>query len=197
MVRSELAVGRNAVLLVRAHLSVGALADPLRCAVWDVDARQPVPEIATLEGVVAAGLDAQRFRTWLLDALSGIALLMAATGIYRVVAYVVTENTPELGIRMAMGATPGDIIRRVLGWGLRLTLLGVGLGLVGVMLVNRHLAGLPFEVSPTDPATIIASVGVIVLLMLSACLVPAGRAMRLDPAITLRSERAGWGVQRR
>ena len=185
----ELAVGRSAVTLVRSRIGAQSLADALRRAIWEVDPQQPVPEIATLDSIVAEGVSPQRFRALLLGSFAGIALLMAVAGIYGVVAYLVAERMREFGVRLAMGATPRDIVGWVLGWGLRLATLGVGLGLIGILAVNHFLSSLLFEISPTDPPTIMASVAAIILVTLTACLVPAFRAMRVDPVICLRTER--------
>jgi protocatechuate 3,4-dioxygenase beta subunit len=187
----EVAVGRNAVILVRSDQSLDGLAESLQGAVRDVDPAQPVPDIATLEGIVAAGVAPQRFRALLFGAFATIALLTAVAGIYGVVAYLVSERTRELGIRQALGATPGDIVGSVLGWGLRLTAVGTAFGLLGVIAVTRYLSSLLFEISPIDLPTIVGAVAVVALVALSACLAPAMRAMGVDPRVTLRLGRSG------
>jgi putative ABC transport system permease protein len=185
---AELAVGRNAFFLVRSQASVENLAAALRRGVWDVDPLQPVPEIVSLDNLVARGLSPQRFRAALLGAFAAIALILVIAGIYGVVAYLVEERTHEFGIRMAMGATGSDMVRRVLRWGLRLTAIGVGLGIVGVFLFSRFLVGLLFGVTPMDPWTVLASVVALVLVGLAACFVPVRRAARVDPVEALRYE---------
>ncbi len=184
----ELAVGRNAVLLVQSARGPAEMTRTLREAVWEVDSRQPVPEVATLQSVVREEVAPERFRAVLLGAFAGVALLLVVAGIYGVVAYLVAERTHEFGIRVAMGATRSDIVRRVLRWGLGLTALGVALGTAGVLAVNRYMASLLFGVTPTDPVTLGAAVGTIGLVALAACLVPALRATRVDPVLALRSE---------
>lgn len=185
----ELSVGRNAVLLVQSRARPEELAAPLRAAIWNVDPLQPVAEIQTLESVISEGVSPERFRAVLLGVLASLALVLVVAGIYGVIEYLVAERTHEFGIRMAMGATGGDIVRRVLRWGLRLAVVGVVIGMFGVFYLNRYLTDFLFGVTPTDSLTLIGSVLAVVLVTLAACWVPARRATRVDPIIALRSER--------
>ncbi len=188
-----LATGRSAVLLVHSRTDPADLAAPLRRAVWDVDPGPPVPEIEILDRALQREVAPERLRAVLLATFAAVALLLVVAGIYGVVAYLVTERTRELGIRAAMGATGVEILGQVLRWGLRLTVVGVALGLLGVLCVTRYLAGFLFGVTPTDPATLALSVAAVTVVALAACAVPARRAMSVDPASALRSEGRGEG----
>lgn len=187
--RVELALGRNAVILATSQAQVENLSTPLREGIWEVDPQQPISEIATLETVLSEAVSPQRFRAVLLGTFAAIAVILVIAGIYGVIDYLVAERTHEFGIRMAMGATHRDIVKRVLRWGLRLTALGVVLGLITVFVVNRYLASLLFGVTPTDPLTMLASVVTLILVTLTACFIPTRRATRVDPVIALRAER--------
>ncbi|MDP2481537.1 MAG: ABC transporter permease [Candidatus Palauibacterales bacterium] len=184
----EITMGHQAVFLVRSGLGAGALAGPLRRAIWSVDARQPVPEVSTLAGDVARGAAPQRFRAELLGSFAGLALLLVLVGVYGVVEFAVSERTREFGIRMALGADRGAILRGVLLRGLRLTAAGAILGVVVVVVVNRYLRSLLFGVTPTDLRTVAVALGVTVVASLAACVVPALRATRVDPLVALRAE---------
>lgn len=184
----ELVVGRSSVFLIRSRAEAAALAEPLRRAIREVDPGQPVPEVAELSSILAQEVRPQRFRTLVLGAFAAVSLLLSLAGIYGVVAYLVAERTQEFGVRMALGATRRDILRRVLSWGFRLGGLGVLAGLAGSAAVTRLLAGLLFHVRPMDPLTLLGSVLAIVLATLAACLIPACKAARTDPIIALRAE---------
>ena len=185
---TELAVGHDVVLLVVSRDGMAVLAQPLRDAIWEVDPRQPIPEIAALDDVMADGVSPERFHAVLLGVFATIALVLVVTGTYGVVAHLVADRAHEFGIRMAMGATARDILESVLRWGLRLAAAGIALGMAMVLIVNRYLASLLFGVTPTDPLTVAASVVIISLVTLTACLIPAVRAARLDPSVALRAD---------
>ena len=156
--------------------------------VWKVDPSIPVTKVRTMSEVMSLSLAAQRFNTLLLGVFAGVALLLASVGLYGVLAFSVAQRTREIGIRMALGAQTRDVLRLVLRQGLTLSLLGVAAG-VGVSLAGtRVLAGLLYGVAPTDPATFAAVAMVLVAVALVACLIPARRAMRVDPIVALRYE---------
>ncbi|MFW6079265.1 MAG: ABC transporter permease [Gemmatimonadota bacterium] len=177
------------VFLVRSATEPDRLAGPLREAIWDADPAQPVPEIASLESIIADRVGPQRFRATLLGGFAVIALILAVAGIYGVVEHLVAERRHEFGIRMAMGATRRDVLGDVLGRGVRLAALGLGAGLVIALALSRYLASLLFGVTPTDPVTVIGAAAVVVLVTLAASLLPARRATRVDPMVALRAER--------
>jgi len=157
-------------------------------AIWSVDKDQPIVRVATMDNVLAKSAAQRRFALIVFEAFAIAALVLAAIGIYGVLSGGVTERTRELGVRSALGATPGDIVRVVVHRGLGLTGLGVLLGLAGAMAASQTLVTLLFGITPLDPITY---AGVVVLLLgvsAVACWGPAWRAARLDPALTLRAE---------
>jgi ABC-type antimicrobial peptide transport system permease subunit len=129
-----------------------------------------------------------RFELWVLGILGGLALVLAAVGMYGVIAYHVTARTREIGIRLAMGARPGDVFRLVIGQGLWVTAVGIGIGLLLSAMASRLLASLLYGVSPTDAATWCAAVAVWLAVAMLACWLPARRAARVEPVVALRQD---------
>jgi len=176
------------------NLVIRKVGDPLnlvaavRQAVWAVDRDQPVSNVRTMEEILAGEVIQRRLGMSLLAAFAALALLLASLGIYGVLSYTVTQRTPEIGMRMALGARPKDVLRMVLGDGMRLALLGLGIGLAASFALTRTLANLLFGVSATDP-TIFATVSLLLILVsFIACYLPARRAAKVDPLVALRSE---------
>jgi putative ABC transport system permease protein len=185
----EVAVGRDMALLV--HLRSGAGSNHgqlLRRAVWDVDPEQPVPAIRALDAILDESTRAERFQALLVGTFAVLALVLALVGIYGVVAQVVGERRHELGLRKALGATNADLVGDVLAWGLRLTAIGLAAGMLGVLVFARLLTGVLHGVRPTDPATLAGATATVLLATLAACLVPALRAARADPRVTLTGQ---------
>jgi ABC-type antimicrobial peptide transport system permease subunit len=129
-----------------------------------------------------------RFELWVLGILGTLALVLAAVGMYGVIAYHVTARTREIGIRVAIGARPADVFRLVIGQGLRVTVVGIAIGLALSAMAARLLAGLLYGVSPTDAATWAAAVSVWLAVALAACWLPARRAARVEPVVALRQD---------
>jgi ABC-type antimicrobial peptide transport system permease subunit len=144
--------------------------------------------IDTIEGRLSAALMPQWFGAWLGGVLGVLAFLLAVTGLYGVVAYAVARRTRELGIRIALGATPHDAIRLVLRQGLTLALIGVGVGLLLAMAAGSLLHSLLYGISPTDPVALGGSALIVISVAAVASWLPARRASRVDPMIALRAE---------
>jgi len=175
-------------LAIRTRGDPGALGPRVREAVWSVDKDQPIVRVATMDALLASSAASRRFALRLFEAFGLAALVLAAAGIYGVIAGSVVERSREIGVRAALGATRESIVGLVLRQGLRLTLVGVLVGLAGAFAATRSLETLLFGVTHLDPMTYI---GVIVLLAATAvlaCVVPAWRAARIDPVSALRSE---------
>jgi putative ABC transport system permease protein len=164
------------------------LAGALRSAVKEIDADQPLYEIRTMSSLVADSMARQRFSMILLASFAGLALLLAAFGIFSVMSFLVAQRTHEIGIRMALGAQTSDILRLVVGHAMTLTVVGVCLGLAAAFALTRVLEGLLYEVKPNDPAVFGGLALVLSLVALAACLIPARRATKVDPMVALRYE---------
>src|SRR5262249_18177084 len=130
----------------------------------------------------------RRFSMLLLVLFAGVALFLAAVGLYGVVAYSVSQRTREIGLRMAIGASPGHVLGMILGGGMRLAMLGVVIGIVGALLLARLVQTMLFEVAPYDPTSYTATAALLLAIAALACFVPARRAMRVDPLIAMQSE---------
>jgi putative ABC transport system permease protein len=175
-------------LVVRTQGDPGAVADGVRRAVRGVDAGMPVTRVATMEQLVARSTAQRRLALTLFAAFAGVAILLAAAGIYGVLAGSVAERTREIGVRTALGATPGRIARLVVGQGVRLAAVGLAIGAAGTLALGRFLSSLLYGVGPGDPWTLAAVVAGLAAVAVVACLVPARRAAAVDPAVALRAE---------
>jgi putative ABC transport system permease protein len=175
-------------LIVRAAGDPTPLTPALRAAIWSVDKDQPIVRVATMDALLATTAAERRFALILFEAFALAALLLAAAGIYGVLAGSVTERTREIGVRAALGASRRNILALVLRQGMMLTGLGVALGLVGSIAATQALLALLFGVSRLDPVTYVAVIALLAAVELLACGMPAWRAARVDPAITLRAE---------
>jgi putative ABC transport system permease protein len=175
-------------VVVRAAANPLQLATTLREIVHSMDKDQAISAVRSMDDVVSASVAQPRFSSELLSLFAALALVLAAVGLYGVIAYTSIQRTHEIGIRMASGASPGDVLRLVLGQGLRLALTGAGIGILGALALTRLMQGLLFQVSATDPATYIGVTTVLTIVTLVASYLPARRAMRVDPMVALRYE---------
>jgi putative ABC transport system permease protein len=176
------------VIAVRGKVAPTALAAALRREVAAVDADQPLADVRTFEEVFARAVAPQRFNSTLLALFAALAMILAAVGIYGVIAYTVSQRAHEMGVRIALGARTADILRLVVGQAMAMTLVGVCLGLAASLALTRTMSGLLFEVSASDP-TVFASVALLLsAVALAASVVPARRATKVDPVVALRCE---------
>jgi predicted permease len=180
--------GQGTTLMVRTNGRPEALAPAVRRELAALDRDLPPGAIRPLEDVLEGSLERPRFLLRLLGAFAGVALLLAAVGIYGVMSYSVLERVPEVGVRLAIGARPVDIVRLVLREGLGLGLAGVGIGIIASLFAAGALRSLLFEVAPRDPASLAACSAVLLLATLGAAWLPARRASRVDPIKALRAE---------
>ena len=175
-------------ILVRTSNDPLALVSTIRNELQKLDRELPMAAVATMDQLLADSLSRSRFTMLLLGIFSAVALVLAAVGIYGLIAYSVTQRTQELGIRIAFGAQRRDVLRLVLAQGTRLTLLGVAIGILAALAFSRLLATLLFGVSATDPLTFAGVAGLLAFVVLLACFIPARRATRVDPIVALRYE---------
>jgi putative ABC transport system permease protein len=175
-------------------LAVRTDGDPLHVvsmvtnSIREVDAEVPLLNIRTMDESVSASLSSQRFTMLLLAAFAGTALLLAAAGIYGVMAYLVTRRTREIGVRMALGAVAGDVLRLVIGQGMWTTIVGMVIGIGASFALTRTMQSLLFGVSTTDPLTLVGVVILLAAVSFLACWIPARRATKVDPLVALRYE---------
>jgi putative ABC transport system permease protein len=175
-------------VVVRTTREPLAVAGDVRGAVRTLDAQLPLAELRTLEGVVAASVARPRFLATLLAVFAAVALGLAAIGVFGLLSYAVAQQTREIGVRLALGARPGRVVRLVVGRAFRLVLVGLALGAGAALALGRVLEGLLYGVRPADPVTLGGVVLVLGLTAALACALPARRAARVDPAVALRAE---------
>ena len=156
--------------------------------IQSVDKAAEITEVKTLDQLLYESAANPRFQTALLGSFSVLALLLAVIGIYGVTSYSVLQRTHEIGIRMALGARAGDVMRLFVGYGGTLALVGILLGFVGALSLTRFLRSMLFGVQPTDAATFVGVAALLLVAALAACYIPARRAMRVDPTVALRHE---------
>jgi putative ABC transport system permease protein len=168
--------------------SQASLVDAVKKQVWSVDSQLPLTKVRAMTDVVAASVTPQRFNMTLLGIFAGLALVLASVGIYGVVSYSVTRRTHEIGIRMALGAQRGDVLRMVMGQGVLLTTMGVIIGLLAAYALTRVMAAMLFGVTATDPLTFALVPLLLAAVSLLSCYLPARRATRVDPMTALRYE---------
>jgi putative ABC transport system permease protein len=164
------------------------LAAAVQREVYSLDPDQPVTDVRTMEEVVGEAISGARFNTWILAAFAFIAFTLAAVGIYGVISYDVSERINEIGIRMALGAQPRDLLRMVLGQGARMAAYGIGLGLLLSLALTRLMSTMLFGVKPTDAYTFALIAVLLATVALAASYLPSRRAMAMNPLSALRHE---------
>jgi putative ABC transport system permease protein len=181
-------LGSNVSFVVRAANDSASLESPIRSAIRELDPSLPVYNLWSMNEVVSKSMVQPRFLALLLATFSGIALFLAAIGIYGVMAYSVAQRTQEIGVRMALGARPLHVLRLVFGQSLGMLLIGTVIGLAGAFALTRLMRTLLFEITATDPLTYVTVIGLLTVVALLACYIPARRAAKVDPLIALRYE---------
>jgi putative ABC transport system permease protein len=181
-------LGPNVNFVVRAGNNSTSLESSIRNVVRELDPSLPVYNLWSMNEVVSKSMVQPRFLALLLATFSGIALFLAAIGIYGVMAYSVAQRTQEIGVRMALGARPLHVLRLVLGQSLGMLLIGIVIGLAGAFALTRLMRTLLFEITATDPLTYVSVIGLLTVVALLACYIPARRAAKVDPLIALRYE---------
>jgi len=174
--------------VLRTHLAPMSLAPAIRRVIREVDPKLLIAQIGTLEALVDGSMARARLTMVLLLVAAATALGLAMTGIYGVLSYAVSRRTAELGVRIALGARPATVVRMVVRQGALLTLVGIGVGAVGAVVLTRYLRAVLYQVSPTDPVAFAAMAGLLFGVALAASYVPARRAARVDPMVALRNE---------
>ncbi|MGB6684151.1 MAG: FtsX-like permease family protein, partial [Candidatus Acidiferrum sp.] len=173
---------------VRGQGDPTGLASEVRDVVRGLDPQLALGSVRTMDEVISRSTASRRFSLVLVGAFAALALVLAAIGIYAVLAYTVARRTHEIGLRMALGARRGDVVRLILGQGLRVTAIGIICGLAGALCLTRFLQSLLYEVQPTDPPTFAGVLLLLVIVSVAASYLPARRAMRVDPMVALRYE---------
>ena len=179
---------QSPTLLVLTAADPAAVAAAIRSDVRAANRNLPAPAIRTMDDILSDSVAQPRFQTLLLSLFAIAALVLAAVGIYGVMAYTVRQRTHEIGVRLALGAQKWNVLSLVIGRGMRLALFGVGIGVLGALALTRVMSGLLYEVTPTDPLTFVGVSLLLVGIALFACWLPARRATKVDPMVALRYE---------
>ncbi|MGH9451394.1 MAG: FtsX-like permease family protein, partial [Terriglobia bacterium] len=174
--------------VVRTPQTPLAVVPEVRRAIGALDAQLPLAEIEPMTDVISSSLAGWHFRAILLAVFGGLALFIAAIGIYGVISYTVAQRTHEIGIRLALGAHKADVLRMVIGNGIKLALIGVGIGVIAAFALTRFLSSLLYGVKPTSPLTFVGISLILLGVALLACYIPARRATKVDPMVALRHE---------
>jgi putative ABC transport system permease protein len=180
--------GHSRYLLLRTAVDPASVLPALRETIRDLDAGLPLSNVATIDELVERSLARPRSLSMLVGALAAVALLLSIVGIYGVMAYYVQQHKKEIGIRLALGGSGGDLFRLVVGQGMAVVASGVGVGLVAALAVTRAMSSLLFGVGAADAATFAAVAGLLLAVALAACALPARRAIGLQPAMVLRDD---------
>ncbi len=174
--------------MIRTNQGAAAITPAVKAVVAQLDPDLPIGEVNTIQQIIENSTGEPRFRSYLIAGFAGLALLLAAVGVYGLISFMVTQRVPEIGVRLALGASPGQVFRQVIGQGLRLAVIGVVVGLVAAAAATRLVQGLLFNTSATEPVIYLSLSALLLAMAVLACYVPARRAMRVDPMTALRSE---------
>jgi predicted permease len=179
---------RRMSFTVRSEGDLAMLVSGVRSAIQVTDQTVPISQVSTLERILSASVARERFTMLLLLLFGGVALVLASVGVYGVISYGISQRTAELGVRLALGAEPGDVLKLVLTQGIRLAVAGVALGLVGAALLSRVITSQLYGVGATDPSTYIAVAVSLLVVAMVAAYIPARRTARLDPVLALQGD---------
>ena len=179
---------RDFTVAIRTAVDPASIGSAVEALVASISRDMPVSQMRTMEQVMDASIARQRMALLVLSVFAAVALILAASGLYGLVAHSVTERTHEIGVRMALGAERRDVIRLVITHGLSMTAVGIAAGVAGAMALSKSLEGLVFGVEPTDPATFASVIVMLLAVSLAACYFPAWRATRIPPTMALRME---------
>ncbi len=179
---------RDAYFVARTSENPAVMIPALRLAIWSVDKDAPITEVYTMDQLVGLNAAEPKFQALLLGSFGAFGLILAMVGIYGIISYGVTQRTHEIGIRMALGAHPGNVLRMVIREGMVLAGAGIVLGIAGALALGRVLESVLFQIKPTDPATFVSVAILLAVVSATACYVPARRAMRVEPMEALRYE---------
>jgi putative ABC transport system permease protein len=175
-------------VVARTTLEPSALIASIRSEILSLDKNQPASKIVSMEQLLSESVAQPRFRTVLLALFAVVALILATVGIYSLISYGVAQRTGEIGVRMALGAMPRDILKMVIGQGMFLVLIGVGIGLAAAFGLTRIISSLLYGVEATDPVIFAGIAVLLILVALTACYIPARKALRVDPMEALRHQ---------
>jgi predicted permease len=178
----------QSTIIARTSVNPMSLAKTIEQVVWSVDKYAPISDVRTVDQILSDSAAQPKFQAVLLGSFSVLGLFLAMIGIYGVISYSVVQRTHEIGVRMALGAAPGDVMRLILGQGAMLAVFGIAVGLASALALTRFLRSLLFEIKANDPATFIGVAILLLIVALLACYIPARRAMRVDPMVALRYE---------
>jgi putative ABC transport system permease protein len=179
---------RQFIIAVRASADPLNLVEAVRGEVRALDKDLPLADTQSLETIAATAVAGRRFTLWLVGFFALTAMVLAAIGIYSVLSYLVAQRAHEIGLRMALGAQLGDVLKLVIRQGMTLVLLGLALGLGAAFALTRLIKGLLFEVSVTDPLAFALAAALLAVVALLACYIPARRATKVDPMVALKYE---------
>jgi ABC-type antimicrobial peptide transport system permease subunit len=181
-------IARGMTVTLRSHTSPLTLVPSIRQAVAQLNSEEVMYNVQTMDAIISRSLAARRFSMILLGLFATVALVLSCVGIYGVISCLVEQRTREIGIRIALGAQPTDVLRSIMRQGMRMALIGVAIGSIAALGLTRLMSKLLYGVSTADPLVFLGVAALLVVMALAACFIPARRAMRVDPIVALRNE---------